>query len=69
MTHDSLCPVDSNPEWDECVHCELIAKVREDEHTNHCRDHACQGCQGLQPDEVLLVELSKIVDNYEEGER
>lgn len=31
MTHDPLCPIESHPTRDECVHCDLIAKVREDE--------------------------------------
>lgn len=29
--HDPLCPVNSHPDWTECVHCDLIAAVRTDE--------------------------------------
>lgn len=30
MTHDPLCPITPHPDWTECVHCELITRVRND---------------------------------------
>lgn len=36
--HDPLCPVSSHPDWQECVHCELIERVREDERASALMD-------------------------------
>ena len=66
MTHDPLCPMlkpcnypahDAMNYCDICgqrCHCDLIAKVRDDErarhrerdcvHVDYCRDAACGGC-------------------------